>query len=237
MDGFFNNLAKQTLGLTPSLQPVWTPMIAQVIDLNAPHTIENVESLVDTKGTFVDTKEAFNDNSQRFTNTTVEFEPITRSIKENSAEKSKEVKSKEKESLLLPHVTDSINSNVKKLDEVTPNSVKRDQSNLSAQNQFQDVQFAARTPAKKILTSRRMVPRISETNKPNLSISESSKSDLAGQRNSLTQKSSSTPTIQVNIGRVDVRAIMPTPASPTRKAPARPSLALSLEDYLKQRNG
>jgi hypothetical protein len=44
------------------------------------------------------------------------------------------------------------------------------------------------------------------------------------------------PTIRITIGRVDVRAVVPaTPAA--RPAPARPSPALSLEDYLKQREG
>ena len=44
------------------------------------------------------------------------------------------------------------------------------------------------------------------------------------------------PTIKITIGRVDVRAIMPAAPAP-RPAPARPSPALSLEDYLKQREG
>jgi hypothetical protein len=44
------------------------------------------------------------------------------------------------------------------------------------------------------------------------------------------------PTIKITIGRVDVRAV--TPAMPAaRPAPARPSQVLSLEDYLKQREG
>ena len=46
------------------------------------------------------------------------------------------------------------------------------------------------------------------------------------------------PTIRVAIGRIEVRAITPPPAPPTqRTAPARPGPALSLDDYLKQRNG
>ena len=44
------------------------------------------------------------------------------------------------------------------------------------------------------------------------------------------------PTIKITIGRVDVRAIMPAAPAP-RPAPTRPSPALSLEDYLKQREG
>ncbi len=47
--------------------------------------------------------------------------------------------------------------------------------------------------------------------------------------------SSSTPTIQVTIGRIEVRAITPPVAPPQR--PRKPSPALSLDDYLKQRNG
>ena len=43
-------------------------------------------------------------------------------------------------------------------------------------------------------------------------------------------------TIKITIGRVDVRAIMPASPAP-RPAPARPSPSLSLEDYLKRREG
>ncbi len=45
---------------------------------------------------------------------------------------------------------------------------------------------------------------------------------------------SAAPTIQVTIGRIEVRATPPAPATP-RKAPPKPA-AMSLEDYLKQRN-
>jgi hypothetical protein len=45
---------------------------------------------------------------------------------------------------------------------------------------------------------------------------------------------SAAPTIQVTIGRIEVRATPPAPATP-RKAPAK-SAAMSLEDYLKQRS-
>ena len=46
------------------------------------------------------------------------------------------------------------------------------------------------------------------------------------------------PTIRVAIGRIEVRAITPPPPPPTqRPAPAQPGPALSLDDYLKQRNG
>jgi hypothetical protein len=47
------------------------------------------------------------------------------------------------------------------------------------------------------------------------------------------------PTIRVAIGRIEVRAITPPPPMPPaqRRAPARPGPALSLDDYLEQRNG
>jgi len=46
------------------------------------------------------------------------------------------------------------------------------------------------------------------------------------------------PTIRVAIGRIEVRATTPPPVSPAQQtAHARPSMALSLDDYLKQRNG
>jgi len=42
------------------------------------------------------------------------------------------------------------------------------------------------------------------------------------------------PSVQVTIGRVEVRAIMPPSSAPPRRLPPRPRL--SLDDYLKQRN-
>jgi hypothetical protein len=45
----------------------------------------------------------------------------------------------------------------------------------------------------------------------------------------------SPPPIHVTIGRVEVRAILPTPQSPRSAPPPAPKL--SLDDYLKQRNG
>ncbi len=45
------------------------------------------------------------------------------------------------------------------------------------------------------------------------------------------------PTIRVTIGRVEVRAILPPAPTATRPAAARSSQTLSLEDYLKQRDG
>ncbi len=50
-----------------------------------------------------------------------------------------------------------------------------------------------------------------------------------------TQPTETNPTIQVKIGRVEVRAAAPT-APPPRSAP-QPAQKLSLDDYLKQRNG
>ncbi|MDX6695732.1 MAG: hypothetical protein QOF02_3335 [Blastocatellia bacterium] len=45
------------------------------------------------------------------------------------------------------------------------------------------------------------------------------------------------PSINVTIGRIDVRAVMPQASVPVRAAAERPRPALSLEDYLKQREG
>jgi hypothetical protein len=44
------------------------------------------------------------------------------------------------------------------------------------------------------------------------------------------------PTVRVSIGRVEVRAVMPTAPTP-RAVPTRPRPAVSLNDYLKQRGG
>lgn len=45
------------------------------------------------------------------------------------------------------------------------------------------------------------------------------------------------PVIRVTIGRVEVRAMMPPPRQPARPAPSQPATTLSLEAFLKQRNG
>lgn len=45
-----------------------------------------------------------------------------------------------------------------------------------------------------------------------------------------------TSTVQISIGRVEVRAIMPTPTPVQRAAREAPSAALSLDDYLRVRN-
>lgn len=45
------------------------------------------------------------------------------------------------------------------------------------------------------------------------------------------------PTIHVTIGRIDVRALISAAPQETRRPPERTRPALSLEDYLRQRNG
>ena len=52
---------------------------------------------------------------------------------------------------------------------------------------------------------------------------------------SQTEKESA-PVIRISIGRVEVRAVMPTAPAP-RPAPTRPRPGLSLDDYLKEREG
>jgi hypothetical protein len=52
----------------------------------------------------------------------------------------------------------------------------------------------------------------------------------------VSEAASSTPTIRVTIGRIDVRAITP-PAPPPRPKQARPGPTLSLDDYARQRKG
>ena len=55
-------------------------------------------------------------------------------------------------------------------------------------------------------------------------------------RSSLGSDTQATPTIKVNIGRIEVRAVTEQPHSPVARKPAfKPKL--TLEDYLKQRNG
>ncbi len=55
-----------------------------------------------------------------------------------------------------------------------------------------------------------------------------------GKMNGLTQKETSTPTIHVTIGRIEVRA---TPAQIQSQPKPRPQDAMSLDEYLRRRNG
>jgi hypothetical protein len=52
----------------------------------------------------------------------------------------------------------------------------------------------------------------------------------------LPEPSSSPATVRVTIGRVEVRAVPPPESFPPSASPARRGPALSLDDYLKQRN-
>ena len=49
------------------------------------------------------------------------------------------------------------------------------------------------------------------------------------------QLAPSAPTVRVTIGRVEVRAIQPSPEPPTPSAPRGPRL--TLDDYLRERGG
>ncbi len=52
-----------------------------------------------------------------------------------------------------------------------------------------------------------------------------------------TPASDAAPTIRVTIGRIDVRAVFSDSQQQQRSRPARPTPALTLEDYLRQRKG
>ncbi|EFH84853.1 hypothetical protein [Ktedonobacter racemifer] len=54
---------------------------------------------------------------------------------------------------------------------------------------------------------------------------------------SAAEKSTSAPTIRVTIGRIEVRAVMPTKEATVGPPSTRPRPKLSLDDYLKQQNG
>jgi hypothetical protein len=62
--------------------------------------------------------------------------------------------------------------------------------------------------------------------------------EQGGHRPRVDAPESSAPTIRVAIGRIEVRAITPPPSPLAQQtAPARPGPTLSLDDYLRQRNG
>lgn len=101
----------------------------------------------------------------------------------------------------------------------------------------------------------RLHERISVESHPSLAIAQSRSetliapseipADSSSQQNPLVpgvvseapaDRESSPPTIRVSIGRVEVRAIMPT-APPSKISPTRSRPAVSLNEYLKQRQG
>lgn len=81
---------------------------------------------------------------------------------------------------------------------------------------------------------RSLVPRVL---RPNIAARrEPARSRPDEQGVALPELPSSPPTVRVTIGRVEVRAILPPTSPPPRIPPARRGPALSLDDYLKQRN-
>jgi len=58
---------------------------------------------------------------------------------------------------------------------------------------------------------------------------------MQSESTSVTKGQQAAPTIKVHIGRIEVRAVMPAAPSPRRPSGAKPKVALSLDDYLKQR--
>jgi hypothetical protein len=60
---------------------------------------------------------------------------------------------------------------------------------------------------------------------------------VADRRVAVPTSSSSPSTIRVSIGRIEVKAMMPPAPPPASPKPGRPAPRLSLEEYLKQRNG
>jgi hypothetical protein len=60
---------------------------------------------------------------------------------------------------------------------------------------------------------------------------------VADRRVTVPASSSSPSTIRVSIGRIEVKAMMPPAPPPASPKPGRPAPRLSLEEYLKQRNG
>jgi hypothetical protein len=80
-------------------------------------------------------------------------------------------------------------------------------------------------------------PSVPKVIRPNVVIRREPAKLIPGEHESaLTEPLPSPPTIRVTIGRVEVRAMLPPKSPKPRTTPARRAPALSLDDYIKQRN-
>ncbi|MBO1350446.1 MAG: hypothetical protein EBE86_025110 [Hormoscilla sp. GUM202] len=96
-------------------------------------------------------------------------------------------------------------------------------------------------PEKKALVPSQIAGREEENNRENVGFAAGSKVQLYGSRLAEKRKASvaSTPTIEITIGKIEVRGTKPAvkPVQQSRRQPTSPSPRLSLDEYLKQRNG
>lgn len=107
-------------------------------------------------------------------------------------------------------------------------------SNKSAGDALEDVRQRRATSESEGAPTPRTAPRIVEPRvSPASTVSEAQPQASTAYD---ARREDAAPTIRVTIGRVDVRAVAPSPQE-RRRAPESPRPALTLEDYLRRRGG
>lgn len=250
MSDFFTRLAGRTLGMVPVVQPIIAPVFA-------PNTLnDNPEGLVQDKWV-----QGALDKTQKLS--PLETQPaFSRSDLTVEAKLSEIItdnnfpEMKTEHNNILKTVSKSVSSrdllenkysNANIPDRSVPNELSTDAA-ISKRNRGnspedslivqKDASGGHRIILNELKTPRQTIPVSPETQH-----SETSTSMNCAQRGFHSQTAATpvsslpAPTIQVTIGRIEVRAISP-PVTVTQAQRARtPGPALSLEDYLKQRNG
>ncbi len=242
MSDFLTRLAERTLGLVPVAQPIIAPMFA-------PNTLnDNIQGLVQSDGS----QGALNKNQASSaqetqlafskSDLTVEtkfpemmtghndnyiFKPISKSVNSKGLPKSKHSKA---------NISDRNEPNESSTDVVVSEQNQRNSQGPKHSFNAQKDVSEPRIVLDELSTMQWDIPAAPEARH-----SETSTLVPYAHRRFHSQNvvkltsSSSTPTIQVTIGRIEVRAIPPPVAPTQRPRTLRPTL--SLDDYLKQRNG
>ncbi len=239
MSDFLTRLVERTLGLVPVAKPVITPMFApNILNDSPPDSVWNNESQIanETEPTLAreslsafskpelvdevrlpDTMIGQNDNST--------FEPASKAVSPDGLSSYKRLKEDTRGH--SEHFTDMISSKQNQRDNPEP------KQSIDAKNDSSDLQINSN----KLSIIRgdigtQAVPEVQNTKTYILKSHATER--IRSSYVVMPTSSSSTPTIQVTIGRIEVKAITP-PVIPAQRSHTHNPI-LSLDDYLKQRN-
>lgn len=239
MSDFLTRLAERTLGLVPVSQPIIAPMFApNTLNDNPPGLVQSngsQDTLDKTQATPAQESSPVFSKSDLMAETLFSdsigsdnndiFKSISKSV--NSKGLPKDKRSKE-------NILDLNESNEPSMDSTISEQNQKD--SLEHLLNVQKVVSGPRIDLDMLNTTQRKIPGTPEAQHAETSASMPyTHRKFHSQSVTTPKSSSSTPTIQVTIGRIEVRAITP-PVAPAQ-SPRTPSPTLSLNEYLKQRNG
>ncbi len=240
MSDFLTRLAERTLGLVPVAQPIIAPMFA-------PNTLNDIpQGLVQSNGSqgalvktqaspAQETSPVFSKSDlmieAKFPEMMTErndndiFKPISKSLDSKGLPKSKHSKA----NISDRNEPDEPSTDVV-ISEQNQRNIQEPEHSLNAQKDVSGPRIVLDE------LSTRYIPAVPEAHHAETFTSMPyAHRKFRSQNVTAPASSSSTPTIQVTIGRIEVRAITP-PVAPAQRS-RTPSPTLSLDDYLKQRNG